>query len=140
MKRGVKPKNAANSRRRTRGVIRHDEMLEPASLLTLEARVEYDRLAGVLRQKGTLDRVDLGVITEAARVKALLDRLHSQIEENLGNWRVLNRLVALTAQRHILLRSLGLTTVPSGSVVKANPIGSAHDESGQWQNKLKVSG
>jgi phage terminase small subunit len=141
MSRGPKQKTARNSRRGSAGIIRH-EALEPPSVLTRQAREEYDRLVGVLQCKGTLDRVDLGVIAEAARVKALLDRLHRKIEKDQDDWRALNRLCTLTTQRQALLRGLGLTTQPCRSVVKANPIGSQRDEEpnpSPWAGKLKVS-
>jgi phage terminase small subunit len=136
MSRGPKVKTARNSRV---AVIRH-ETLEPPSTLTKPARAEFDRLVGVLRCKGTLERVDLGILAEAGRVKALLDQMHRNVEKDPNDWRSANRIGTLTTQRRALFRELGLTLLPSRSMIKTNPVGSDRDEEpGPWASKLKVS-
>src|SRR5262245_46287500 len=108
MKRGPKLKTVENSARL--GLIRHDSLDRPCEL-TAEARSEYDRVLGVIRDKGTLDKVDLAVVAECARVKDLLDRAHKAVGKDL-DWPAVKLVGFLTTQRRGLLRELGLTTQP----------------------------
>ena len=68
-----------------------------------------------LRDRGTLERNDVGVMTEAARLAALLNELHARndIDTNL------KAIGLLTSQLRGCRRELGLTTMPSRSVVTA---------------------
>jgi len=46
----------------------------------------------------------------------------------------------LSGQHRGRLRELGLTTKPSNSVVRANPIGSAREEGrDRWAGKLRIT-
>lgn len=126
MPRGPKTKTARNTSPRHKELIRH-ETLEPPCDLTEAARAEYDRLIAVLSTKGTMDRVDLGVVAEAARIKDELDIAHVVFRagRNLAG----AKLVGLfTSQRRGLLRELGLTTAPNRSVVRANPVPAEKDD------------
>lgn len=123
-KRGPKPRTVANASRTHVGLVRH-EATEAPSALTAEAEAEYQRLSGVLRDKGTLDRVDLAVVAECARIKALLDRAHDMVELDMDP-AAMKMVGALTTQRRGLLRELGLTLHPSRSVVKTNAV--AHED------------
>lgn len=124
--RGPKPKTAANSPRLGGAkVIRH-ETLEPPSDLIEGARAEYDRLVGVLQAKGTLDRMDLAVIAECSRIKGLLDAMHKLAETDPDRLTICS-IGMLTSQRRGLLRELGLTSQPSRSVVKTNPVAAEAD-------------
>lgn len=125
MRRGPKPRTADNAAPGHKELIRH-ETLEPPSKLRRAARKEYDRLVGVLRDKGTLDRVDLGVIAECARVKELLDGAH-KLYDDLPDSDRLRVVSVLTTHRRGLLKELGLTTRPHLSVVKANPVPAEDD-------------
>jgi hypothetical protein len=114
-KRGPKPRTALNSRSNAKGFIRHTE-LAPTAALTPAALEEFQRLIVVLESRGTLDRVDLGVITETARVKGLLDRAHATQPEDPDIESV--RVVAmLSAQLRGFRRDMGLNLLPSRSVV-----------------------
>jgi phage terminase small subunit len=132
-KSGPKPRTAANT---ANGFIRRDAV-EPPSELSAEARSEFDRLAEVLRQKGTLERVDLAVLAECARVKALLDRAYQHVADDLDP-RAMKMIGALTSQRRGLLRELGLTLQPSRSVVKTNA--STAQESDPLASLIRISG
>src|SRR3954469_297183 len=96
--RGPKAKTASNSPRLGGAkVIRH-ETLEPPSELPDAARAEYDRLVGVLPAKGALDRMDLAVIAECARIKGLLDVLH-KLAETSPDRLTISSIGMLTSQR-----------------------------------------
>jgi phage terminase small subunit len=123
--RGPKLRTAANAGRSKKGLIRRDSF-EPPSELNEVAKAEYWRLVEVLRCKGTLDRVDLGAIVEAARVKDVLDRAYAIAAKGLDMYAV--RFVALlTTQRRGLIKELGLTLQPSRSVVKTNAVPAEED-------------
>jgi hypothetical protein len=96
------------------------EQIEPTSVLTVEALTEFYRLASVLDNRGTLERVDIAVVTECARIKALLDRAQDDTDDLAGNLDInkVRMVTALNSHRLALLRSLGLTLMPSRSVVK----------------------
>jgi hypothetical protein len=113
--RGPKPRTASNSSRK--GLIRRPG-LEAPSRLSIEAQREYERLLAVLDGKGTLDRVDLAVICECARITAVLDAAHEAAggKPDLASVKIIG---LLTSQRRGLLRELGLTTMPSRTVVRA---------------------
>lgn len=121
MKRGPKLRSAQNSHDTRPGIVRH-ETLEPPSDLPPAARAEYNRLVGVLQAKGTLDRVDLGVIAEAARTKEWLDQSYQATAGRVPTLVEIAAVSKLTSQRRGLLRELGLTLQPSRSVVKTNAV------------------
>jgi phage terminase small subunit len=137
MSRGPKPRTAENARLGHKELIRHETLESPCEL-TEAALAEYRRLVGVLQAKGTLDRVDLCVVAECARVFGLLNHAHADIEGK-PTWQQAKLVGLLTTQRRGLLRELGLTTQPCRSVVKANPVGSERDEKNPWEGRLKVS-
>jgi hypothetical protein len=115
-KRGPKPRNASNSGHAGRGT--NAARVHPPSELTPGADAEFRRLVEVLDARGSLERVDLAVVAEAARVKALLDKAHDVADvTDPGTIKVLN---VLTTQRRGLLRELGLTLQPSRSVVRTD--------------------
>jgi phage terminase small subunit len=136
MSRGPKVKTACNSRRGTTGIVRH-ATLEPPCELTPEAAKEYSRLIGVLRAKGTLDRMDLSCVAECARVAALLNAAYAGIEGK-PTWEEAKLIGLLSGQHRGRLRELGLTTMPSRTMSRANPAGSARDEQSKWTGTLKV--
>jgi phage terminase small subunit len=134
-KRGNKVRTSQNSRIAPPGSITH-ATLEPPSDLPAAASAEYDRLLGVLTSNGMLERVDLNCVANAARVKALLDRAHKDVEDNMDPKKV--QIVALlTSQHRGLLRELSLTSQPSKSVFRATPATNAEVED-KWAGKLKI--
>jgi phage terminase small subunit len=115
-RRGPKPRNAGNSG--NPGGAKGPARVDPPSELTPAAEAEFRRLVDVLDARGSLGRVDLAVVAEAARVKALLDRAHDVADvTDPATIKVLN---VLTTQRRGLLRELGLTLQPSRSVVRTD--------------------
>jgi hypothetical protein len=133
-RRGPKLQTANNAPGNVKGFIRH-ESLTPTSALTPEALAEFDRLIAVLDARGTLDRVDLAVVTNAARVKALLDRAEADVKDNLDPIR-LKAMTTLLAQHRGLLRELGLTLQPSRSLIRTN----AQAGPGYWSRLLPTEG
>src|SRR4051794_4450162 len=117
--RGPKTRTSLNSRKVPVGSIQHAD-LEPPCELTPAARVEYDRLIGVLVSGGTLERVDLLCVANAARVKALLDEMHRKVNESMDRKTIQTTNMLITQHRG-LLRELGLTSQPSRIVFRATP-------------------
>ncbi len=124
MTRGPKSKTARNSRYDAPGRIQHESVV-PTSALTDSGKEEFWRLVGVLDSRGSLDRVDLSVLTECARIKDQIDRLYvsadaeSAAEVPLAlSGKTIQLITMLTSQRRGLLRELGLTIKPSNTVVK----------------------
>lgn len=112
--------------------------LEPCSDLGPEARAEFARLVEALELIGALDRVDPGVITEVARVKALLDKAHHVADvSDAATIKVVN---VLTSQRRGLLRELGLTLQPSRSVVRTNVKSASDGEDDPVRRFIKITG
>jgi hypothetical protein len=126
--RGPKPKTAMNSGSHQAGFIRGPHV--PTSDLTPGGHTEFTRLVGMLTSMGTLERVDMGIVTEASRVKAALDEIHAE-NDTRGNIKVIG---ILTSQLRGLNRELGLTLHPSRSVVN----GHRPALSSKWGDKLKV--
>jgi len=114
--------------------MRHDSLESPTDL-TPRAQREYRRLLGMLRAAGTLERVDLGIVAEAARVLDLLDRAYPEAGQELDP-KAVGMICRLTAQRRGLLRELALTLQPSRTMfhAKAKPA-----KSDKWSGLLKVS-
>jgi phage terminase small subunit len=133
--RGPKVRTSQNSRKAPLGSIEHAS-LEPPCTLTDEARAEYDRLIEVLRSGGTLERVDLGCVANAARVKDLLDRAHKAVGAGIDAKKV-KLMNLLTTQHRGLLRELGLTSQPSRLVFRATPATTGEVED-KWAGKLKI--
>lgn len=137
-RRGPKIRTAENAANSHAGLIRRDSLAAPSDLSAV-AQAEYDRLLEVLTRKGTLDRVDLAVVAEAARIKGLLDKAHGMVDI-LMDPKIIKIVGALTTQRRGLLRELGLTLQPSRSVVHTKVTGSERDEKPSvWKGKLKIS-
>jgi hypothetical protein len=112
-KTGPKQRTAKNTARRQGGFSRAP--VEPTAGLTTDGRREFDRLVKSLRDRGTLERNDLGVVTEAARVAAILNKVHARDDIDAD----IKTIGILTSQLRGLRRELGLTTMPSRSVVTA---------------------
>jgi len=126
--RGKKPKTLSNS---APPVGLKFEDIQPTSILNAEASAEFSRLCTVLFLRGTLERVDIAVLTECARVTARLDQAYK-----LDETKVINQ---FTTQRRGLLRELGLTLQPSRSVVKT-VAKNAKDADDPIAGKIKLSG
>jgi P27 family predicted phage terminase small subunit len=127
MKRGPKVKTAQNSLESVSGLIRHRELKVPKAF-PRAAKAEFRRLIQALTQVGLLDKVDLGVITECARVTGLLHAAHKLIADD-GMYQVtsnglktkhpaMDAISILTSQRRGLLRELGLTISPRRAQIK----------------------
>jgi len=117
--RGPKPKTSRNASRRLANTLGL-AMLDATSDLTPVAYVEFKRLLAVLDNRGLLERVDLGVVTEAARIKALLDRAQADVDNPLHalDQDKVRMVTALNSHRLACFRALGLTQLPSRSIVK----------------------
>lgn len=122
--RGPKPRNASSGRSQPQA--RESFGVEPPCELSDGARAEFSRLVQVLDARGSLGRVDLAVVAEAARVKSLLDKAHEIVDvTDPATIKVVN---LLTTQRRGLLRELGLTLQPSRSLVRTDARPSADDD------------
>jgi hypothetical protein len=110
--RGPQLRTTRNSRPGSGEFIEH-HTLAPTCDLTPEARVEFDRLINVLRSKGSLGLVDLGGVTDLARMTDLLS-----LAIKAGDAKAIG-----IYQSHVrgLRRELGLTRQPSRSVVRTVP-------------------
>ncbi len=117
-RRGPKIRSAKNSPPTLKGFIRHMEQ-EPTSPLRGNALAEFQRLVGVLEERGTLERIDLAIPTECARVKGCLDDYYAA--QDTWDEKTISIITKLTAQRRGLLREMGLTTIPSRSVIHQRP-------------------
>ena len=110
--RGPKVKTAQNSRPGSSDFIVHDS-LEPTCDLTPQARLEFARLINVLRSKGSLGLVDLGGVSDLARMTDLLSgAIKAGDAKAVGIY-----------QSHVrgLRRELGLTRQPSRTLVRTVP-------------------
>src|SRR4051794_39671567 len=76
-KRGVKARTPENSPKKPAGVAKG--AIEPPAHLTGEAKTAYQRLAGVLRSAGTLDRTDSTLIEVYAVNYALLRKAGDEL-------------------------------------------------------------
>lgn len=135
--RGPKVRTQENSRQGVAGSLTH-EGFDPPCKLSMPAKREYYRLVGLLDSAGTIERVDLMCVANAARIKALLDRAYRDLRR-LPNQDSLKAVNMLTTQHRGLLRELGLTSQPSRTVFRAKPKGSERDDQSPWAGKLKVS-
>lgn len=116
MKRGRKPGTVLNGFKSVTGRIRHDK-LEPTSTLNDNAKEEFWRLVSVLDNRGSLERIDLAVVTECARITDLLNRTHEMLALGIDP-KAVQLVTMLTSQRRGLLRELGMTIKPSNTLVK----------------------
>jgi phage terminase small subunit len=114
--RGPKPKTAVNASRKPPRALPLTK-LNPPSELNAEALAEFRRLIAILDNRGTLERVDLAVVAECARIKDLLDRAHGFVDRSIDP-KMIAVVTQLTSQRRGLLREMGLSIMPSRSVVK----------------------
>lgn len=144
-KRGPKSRTLANSRPARVGAIDWSGV-GPPSDLTSEAEVEFYRLVEVLRSVGSLERTDPGLVIDAARVKALLDLAHAEIDQHglmithPNKTKSKNPMIEvvnnLTFRRRALLKDMGLS--PATSKV-TNPSASNAENESPWAGVLKVS-
>lgn len=144
MKRGPKPRTAKNASQRTAGRIVHAK-LEPTSALSVDGLREFQRLVAVLDNRGSLDRVDLAVVTECARVNEQIDQLYATPNLNEDGKEIpglskqsIQLITMLTSQRRGLLRELGLTIKPSNTMVKT--VAKSSEPGSKWGDKLKIAG
>jgi phage terminase small subunit len=117
-KRGKKLSTAKNSLPGSSGRI-HRKSIDPPSTLSPEAQIEYQRLCEVLESRGTLDRIDLAVVAECARIKDLLDRVQKLCGIGIDS-KMISTACQLTSQRRGLLREMGLSIQPSRSVIRSD--------------------
>ena len=111
MKRGPKPQTIRNSPQKAPRTIPL-EQVEPTSTLNAEAMAEFRRLLSVLDNMGILERVDVSIVTEAARTKELLDRAY-QLHERGIDAKAVMLVTQLTCRSQGLMRMLGLSVLPS---------------------------
>jgi hypothetical protein len=123
MKRETGPKIATVANSPTlliRGVV------APTAKLNRCAKREFDRLTKLLKHRGTLERVDIGAITDAARLKALLDVEHLKDEPSV-------RAIGTLTQAHRgRLRDIGLM-LPSS---RARYVAQEGNGRSQWAHLL----
>jgi hypothetical protein len=123
-RRGPKPTSAAHGPR----TLPIGAAAEPTSKLNREERREFDRLIRVLREKGTLARIDLSSPTDYARLKCQLDGLYKL--EPLPVKSILGVQSALRGLR----REMSLALQPSRNHIVARP--EAPDAHSYWRAKL----
>jgi phage terminase small subunit len=134
--RGPKIRTAGNASAAHPGVIRH-ETLAPPCPLSKAAQAEYDRLISLLRSKGSLDRIEIGIVAKCARFSATLDALYAS-DPDLVDRGSVSRAGILSSQIRGLLREIGLTVQPSRSLVKTSPM--TPEEIDPIAGKIKLSG
>ncbi len=139
MPRGPKPKTQKNAARKPSQALQ-EIATSATSDLTPVAKEEFWRLVTLLDSRGTLDRVDIGVLTECARIKGLLDLAHDDTTDIGGNLDAdkVRVVTALNSHRLALLRAMGLTLMPSRSVVKT--IAKDQNETDPIAGKIKLHG
>jgi hypothetical protein len=139
MPRGPKPKTKKNSRLPARVAARVDDLV-PTSDLNDAAMDEFVRLARTLSDQGRLDNVDVGVMTSTADDKAMLDRMNKIIGKERGfpDEKHIAARNGVKAKWLAGMRALGLTVLPSRSVVKTTAKAAPEDD--KWAGKLKVAG
>jgi phage terminase small subunit len=108
------------------------------SKLAPEAAAEFKRLVRVLRQRGALERVDLAVVAEASRVKALLDDAHEWAD--VRDHATISVVNTLTAQRRGLLRELGLTLQPSRSLIRTDAVDVDAQDADPLGSLIRITG
>ena len=134
--RGPKPRTVRNSPPRPSGTVPISE-IEPTSALNPEALAEFRRLVAVLDNRGTLDRIDLAIVTECARIKDLLDQNHKLLSITMDP-KTVAIVTQLTSQRRGLLREMALTMTPSRSVVKTVARSNADDAGDPMARLVKL--
>jgi hypothetical protein len=121
MSRGPKVKTSRNSPPGAHQRIEH-AVVEPTSPLNEDATKEFWRLVEVMESRGCLDRVDLSVITNAARTKDLLDRANAGLDNVVGAdyFKQIAAINSLQGQLRGLTRELALTIKPSTTLVRSD--------------------
>ena len=139
MKRGPKPKTAKNAPRKPVETLPLAGVYATSDLTPVASK-EFKRLVTLLDNRGTLERVDIAVLTECARIKALLDRAQADVDDPVGDLDKdkIRMVTALNSHRLALLRALGLTLFPSRSVVKT--IAKDPSQADPIQGKIKLHG
>ncbi len=117
MSRGPKPKTRKNASPRPKDVAGEIKSA-PTSPLSPVALEEFWRLVGELDWRGMLDSTDLSIVTDAARIKALLDWHHERAAGADPPRGIIAQIGILESQRRGRLRELGLTKMPSRSIQK----------------------
>jgi hypothetical protein len=102
----------------------------PVSPLTRRAKREFTRLVALLRRRGTLDRVDIGHVTELARIKAMLDVEHGKAAPDI------KAIALLTGVKRGLARELSLTLQPSRANFRVSG-GQSSEPLASMREKLK---
>lgn len=111
--RGPKPQTARN-RRPAAPVATPLGVIEPTSTLDVDALKHFYKLLADLDRMGILERVDITLVTEAARIKECLDRVY----EMNNPIKHAGKIAQFTCRYQGLVRMLGLSVQPSRSVVK----------------------
>jgi hypothetical protein len=119
MPRGPKPKTAMNSSRSQKGFIRLAQ-IKPTSELSEVALAEFKRLIVVLDSTGALQRVDLAIPTESARIKAMLDDHYASCNGEYDS-KVVSAIAQLVNVQKGLWRQMGICTQPSRVMHQAKP-------------------
>ena len=117
MPRGPKPKTKRNAAPKPQ-VVAGEIEAAPTSDLGPVAMEEFWRLVEGLDWRGMLDTTDLSIVTDAARLKELLDDLHREAKAPDRPRGIIAQISMIETQRRGRLRELGLTKAPSRSVVK----------------------
>jgi hypothetical protein len=116
-KRGRQLKTSRNSAKGTKGFVHHETLDSPRDL-NAAAQVEYQRLLKLFQSRGTIDRFDLSQVAQLARVSEKLDRLNEQSQSGELDYQLEKMQHMLTSQYRGLLRDMGVTLMPSRSVVR----------------------
>jgi hypothetical protein len=102
--------------------------LQPTVSLCPVGRAEFARLVSALRAKGLLEKADLGCISQAARLKARLDKAHDADD--------LKAIGILSSQLRGTMREIALTLQPSKNSAKPAAAGGFS----QWSQYLNRKG
>jgi hypothetical protein len=127
-RRGVKPKTLENSRK----TLMLPAPNAPTSRLKASGRHEFARLVDLCQRRGILERIDISILTEAARAKQLLDQ-----ECRRGPEMDVRAYVSLASLRKNLLGALGLCLQSSRATSRAhNSAGASPDLRARWAHAL----
>ena len=109
--RGPKPQTSSNKAQSPPRAIPIDQIV-PTADLHKDALVEFRRLITVLDARGSLDRIDLSLPTECARITDTLNCAH-RLNAVVFDSKMVSTIAQLTSQRRGLLREMGLSIQPS---------------------------
>ncbi len=137
MSRGPKPKTRKNAAPKPKDVA-GEITAAPTSPLSPVALEEFWRLVSELDWRGMLDKTDLSIVTDAARLKALLDQLHAQVVDGIPPRGLVAQIGIVESQRRGRMREMALTTAPNRSVVKT--IAKDVDKTDPIAGKIKLHG